>query len=399
MSLIHIVKLLFELDARTMISVLIWGDFALAVLAFGYERFHAFSIETKKLHIFGSAKVLQGFAWLLLFLRAEIPDILSITLGNIILYISFYIESVLMLQIVGTTKKIWYYIQKAILIVVSLLFISIDYVARSSNIRIALSSIMVFLLLLIPTFFYVFDKESSKFRRYLGIYIITFLFFLIPRGFISFFDNDSNLFSNTLIQSGTFINLILLLFINGTGYLLLLYEKADKMIRDLSVLDPLTRIYNRRFFMEKAEQYFLRHKRSRLSIAFIFMDIDHFKGINDTYGHQLGDEVLKNLASNVKNVIRPSDLCCRYGGEEFLVMLNETNLQEGMQVAERIRESIRDSIVTDELQIQYTISAGICAGIPEENSRIEQYIEKGDQAMYQSKKEGRNRVTAYNYKS
>ena len=143
--------------------------------------------------------------------------------------------------------------------------------------------------------------------------------------------------------------------------------------------------------MLKAESYYLRHKGDKKPITMLFLDIDFFKKTNDTQGHLFGDEILKDLAQNLLISIRPIDLCCRYGGEEFVLLLHETSLEQGILVGERIRENIRNAHLWNS-QSQYTVSIGAFSAIPDSSISLEQMIEKSDQAMYRAKKAGRDCV-------
>lgn len=391
MSMESLGKLLFVLDVRTLMSVLVWGDLALMVIAVGYCKFHSMSEEKCQLRRFALSKFLQAIAWILLFLRGDISDFFSVILGNFFLYLSFYFESVLMLKMIEKIGKRWFNIQKLILIGTTFLLIIGEVTNDSSHIRIAISSFAIFAMLLLPTLFYLFHAQSSRFRRFQGAFVSIFLVSLIPRTVQSFFMNELSLFTQNAVQSATFLLLTILLFVNGVGFILLMYEKADGLLRELSNLDPLTKIYNRRFFMLKAESYYLRHKGDKKPITMLFLDIDFFKKTNDTQGHLFGDEILKDLAQNLLISIRPIDLCCRYGGEEFVLLLHETSLEQGILVGERIRENIRNANLWNS-QYQYTVSIGAFSAIPDSSISLEQMIEKSDQAMYRAKKAGRDCV-------
>ncbi len=391
MSMESLGKLLFVLDVRTLMSVLVWGDLALMVIAVGYCKFHSMSEEKCQLRRFALSKFLQAIAWILLFLRGDISDFFSVILGNFFLYLSFYFESVLMLKMIEKIGKRWFNIQKLILIGTTFLLIIGEVTNGSSHIRIAISSFAIFAMLLLPTLFYLFHAQSSRFRRFQGAFVSIFLVSLIPRTVQSFFMNELSLFTQNAVQSATFLLLTILLFVNGVGFILLMYEKADGLLRELSNLDPLTKIYNRRFFMLKAESYYLRHKGDKKPITMLFLDIDFFKKTNDTQGHLFGDEILKDLAQNLLISIRPIDLCCRYGGEEFVLLLHETSLEQGILVGERIRENIRNANLWNS-QYQYTVSIGAFSAIPDSSISLEQMIEKSDQAMYRAKKAGRDCV-------
>jgi len=166
-----------------------------------------------------------------------------------------------------------------------------------------------------------------------------------------------------------------------------------KKTQDQALTDPLTGVYNRRGLFDLAKVDFLRSLSLGHPLSGIMIDLDHFKNINDTYGHSAGDQVLRELAKRCKNCVRGLDYVGRYGGEEFLVILPETNINIGMIVAERLRKVIagKPIIVGEDLELNVTASLGI-AQRDENTTTLEMLINRADQAMYVAKHKGRNRV-------
>ena len=161
---------------------------------------------------------------------------------------------------------------------------------------------------------------------------------------------------------------------------------------EMNMRDGLTGIYNRRFLESKLKEEFSRHKRYSRNFSFIMFDIDHFKHVNDEYGHQCGDYILKSVCSRVASIIRNVDMFARYGGEEFCCILPETELEGAMQVAERFRQAIEEQENKfNDLNVKVTISLGV-AELREEISSPEMMMKKADDALYRAKNEGRNRV-------
>lgn len=169
-----------------------------------------------------------------------------------------------------------------------------------------------------------------------------------------------------------------------------LYEAA----RQLAITDGLTKIYNHRFFQELFEKEFKRSDRYNTIFSLIMLDIDHFKNVNDTYGHLCGDEILKGLANLIKSCLRSMDVVARYGGEEFAMLLPETNGTEAFQTAERIRRSVEDyTFMGTETGLKITVSQGVATyPSPSVHDRSD-VIAKADEALYESKEQGRNLVT------
>lgn len=163
----------------------------------------------------------------------------------------------------------------------------------------------------------------------------------------------------------------------------------------LSVTDPLTELTNRRHFFEVARFEFERTHRYPRMLSVMVIDIDHFKNINDTHGHAVGDVALREVAARIKRSVRTVDIVARYGGEEFIVLMPETGLQEASQVAERVRGSVANSpIVEDVASVTATLSIGV-AEMDENSKNIDQLIVYADKALYEAKAAGRNRVASY----
>jgi diguanylate cyclase (GGDEF)-like protein len=170
---------------------------------------------------------------------------------------------------------------------------------------------------------------------------------------------------------------------------------ANNQLKNLVFHDGLTGLYNHRYFQEILEKEVTRCRRYHSNLSLIMFDIDFFKKVNDTYGHPAGDQVLMYIAQTAESAVRTSDVVSRYGGEEFAVILPETD-QGGMKVfAERLRRSIeRITTVVDGKEIRVTISVGGATLMPEMPQISKKVLmETADKALYVSKKNGRNRVT------
>jgi len=165
----------------------------------------------------------------------------------------------------------------------------------------------------------------------------------------------------------------------------------------LAITDPLTNVYNRRFFDEFAIKEWERTKRSKSPLSIILFDIDHFKQVNDTYGHLVGDQVLIKLANLCQSNMRSMDIFARYGGEEFVILMPDAELKSVHQTIDRLRLTIENEAfaVSNDTKIRITISAGIANWNGKDAIEIRELIERADQALYQSKNTGRNKVTLW----
>lgn len=166
-----------------------------------------------------------------------------------------------------------------------------------------------------------------------------------------------------------------------------LYQRAIKM----AYTDPLTQTNNRASFNDMVQREMNLAMRYGKSLAIIFLDIDHFKAINDRYGHECGDVTLASVAKWIKKSLRNSDVVFRYGGEEFVVLLSETNLAGAEQVAERIRRSIESHTLSYDMStLKLTVSLGVSALRADDNA--DTFVKRADGAMYKAKNTGRNKV-------
>jgi diguanylate cyclase (GGDEF)-like protein len=164
-----------------------------------------------------------------------------------------------------------------------------------------------------------------------------------------------------------------------------------------AITDGLTGLYNHMNFQQRLDEEMERSRRYQQPLCLILFDIDHFKKFNDTYGHQFGDFVLKELAQIVKNTIRKTDIAARYGGEEFVLILPSTDAHGGARAAEHIRQNVQSHIFTNkENTASVTVSLGL--SIWDGYSSKAQLIEQADQALYESKENGRNQLTVYKYR-
>jgi len=170
--------------------------------------------------------------------------------------------------------------------------------------------------------------------------------------------------------------------------LLLLYEEN----RLLSITDGLTKVYNHRHFHEVLENEWLRSQRYKIPLSLLMIDVDHFKNINDVYGHQLGDIVLAGIARLMVVNTREIDIVARYGGEEFAVILPQTDIEKAKLVGEKLRGKVEEQQFHEQLKIkEITISVGVAA-VSSEMKTVKDLIIMGDHALYTAKEQGRNRV-------
>lgn len=169
-----------------------------------------------------------------------------------------------------------------------------------------------------------------------------------------------------------------------------------KDLENLATTDGLTRLYNRRTFLQRAENEFERSRRYQRPLSVLMLDVDHFKNVNDSHGHEVGDRVLRILADECRKSLRQQDVLGRYGGEEFVAFLPETSSAVAQEVAERLRKCVENlRVPVDKESIHVTLSIGI-ATVRDRDRDISALIIFADQALYEAKQQGRNRVVVAN---
>jgi len=172
-------------------------------------------------------------------------------------------------------------------------------------------------------------------------------------------------------------------------------QELQDELREQAIRDPLTKLHNRHYLKETLGRELSRALRERYPVSFLLLDIDHFKRVNDTYGHAAGDFVLRDLADHLMEFTRTGDIVCRYGGEEFLVVFPNTKEQDAFFIADRLRASIQESpIYVDHHMIPITISAGI-SEFPTHGQYEALIFETADKALYHAKHNGRNQVALW----
>lgn len=203
-----------------------------------------------------------------------------------------------------------------------------------------------------------------------------------------------HIYTQSLVQVVAFISAYSAMLGTSFGFNLMLQERATHILQQIARLDELTGVYNRRYLLDK-----VRHELSRMSrrnsdnLILMMLDIDHFKSVNDQYGHAAGDALLKNFTAQLSEILREPDVLGRYGGEEFCVLLPDTKLDKGLQVAERLRMAAKNArILVGNETLQRTVSIGVAHACGENLPELDKLFLAADRALYQAKQDGRNRI-------
>lgn len=193
---------------------------------------------------------------------------------------------------------------------------------------------------------------------------------------------------NQTVQIIFFVASLVSLIFASNGFLLMAKESSDEQVSLLARKDVLTEVWNRAHIEDMANQEIERFRRYGVPVAIIMIDLDHFKSVNDRFGHGVGDQVLRKFCAKVKESIRVSDILGRWGGEEFLLLLPNCNLDSAIDLAERIRIGVQKERFSGVGEL--TASFGVADFDPRED--WDSWLDRADMALYRAKNEGRNRV-------
>ena len=176
-------------------------------------------------------------------------------------------------------------------------------------------------------------------------------------------------------------------------------QKVNEELKILSRTDKLTQLYNRGYWQDRLEQEFNRFVRNTAPSSLVMFDIDHFKQVNDTYGHPAGDKIITLVGDTLRKVMRKTDIAGRYGGEEFGVILTDTDSEHAKIFCERLRTAIEAlKPVVDGVEIPFTVSLGV-AELDDQTASAKDWLANTDQALYQSKHNGRNETSLFAHKT
>lgn len=338
------------------------------------------------------ARLLHAFAYICFMGRGSFPEWLSVNIGNIMFFIGFYFEAQCMLYIIREQKRWQTLTLQGILLGTIVLFNIWEYLSPANGMRVAIASICVFVLMLFPTIRMLFSRESSTFTRSTALLNIFFLSLLLPRAWYSVRYQNVEILTTNTVQVLTFTALLLLLIYSLPSYILIIKEYTDDALYILATTDSLTGATNRHAFLDAAEHIFNNHRRQKTPLSVLFIDIDHFKRVNDLYGHKFGDKTLARFSGIIDQCLRNNDLSCRYGGEEFVALLTRADKEAARLVAERIMEEVHNTVFPENPGFRFTVSIGVTTAIPRGKMLFEELIARADEAMYEAKRDGRDRV-------
>lgn len=369
----------------TAITTLIMG-LSLAFTVTGYPR--ALQVPIR---LWVRSLLVSPLAFVLFALRGRVPDWASIVVANFLLLISItmLIQALRRYNDLRDLRE-WMAVNLGVNLVG---IIAMTYFWPSIEGRTSLVSLQVTALFLLGVFSVWRGSETiTNPERMVAVFFAAgVLIMLLRLGYYA--DTQiTDLFESSITQSIVFTYASLMPVIATSGFLLMCGQRLNKDLSRLATLDPLTEVFNRRTMAELANKAIAASKRHGRPLSVLLLDIDHFKRINDEFGHESGDIALCRFVELVREVLRGSDVIARMGGEEFVLILPDTDQSSAVVLAERIRQHLESADFTvSGWPVSIRASIGVSALGPEVNN-LESLLREADHAMYEAKRTGRNRV-------
>jgi diguanylate cyclase (GGDEF)-like protein len=396
MGILAYVSDFFFIDVESATKILFLGNLFFCALCAVYRSSGMDTTSSVGLRRFMVAKCVQALGHLLMILSWNLSHGLF-AVGILAICIGIFVESLVLIAMSHNARD-WVYIVQSLLFAVILVGMLVSFFGDLPKpLKISITSSAFVLMLILPGTLFLYGSEKTALRKLIGslyLAVLVISLFRVAEGLVY---HDNLMRFDFLFQNILFLIQILTMLIGSTGMLLLSKEDADRHIRDLAYFDHLTGLLNRRHFMEEAEVFFAHHARYKESLAAVFLDLDYFKNVNDTYGHPFGDVVLKDFSTLLRRSVRGSDLCCRYGGEEFVIFLSNTNAERAECVCRRILTAVPLSRFYAQPDFRYTVSIGLYVTVPGPGNgdTIQSCVEKADQALYRAKTLGRDRIEVW----
>ena len=375
------------IDIKTFMLVLGVGNIAFAMLIAGYARSGPVN---PAMQMWQWAKLVQGCAHLLGWLRPDWPSPWLAIAANSTLVLGIAMEAAAYCVFFGYAR--WQRFLVPACVLALLAYSGAHFYGVPPATRAVLMSLIIgafsgtmAVALLRP------GKGNSALQRIIGINNLVFFGAMCARAYTGYAHGELTVFSTGAVQTFAYLTGYVLMIVNGFGFLLLCKEKDDRKMEQLAAIDSLTGLVNRRAFFERTAAARMLASRQRHPISLLMLDLDHFKAINDRYGHAVGDQALCVFAQAALGALREPDILGRLGGEEFAVALPGTDLAGAVQAAERVRLAVKAARVPDcDIDYSFTVSIGVV--LIDADEHINAALARADRALYVAKSSGRDRV-------
>ncbi|WP_162515365.1 sensor domain-containing diguanylate cyclase [Paenibacillus pinistramenti] len=378
------------LDMKTVFILVALGHLCTMILITAYRiKF----MQDAVIRLFSISKWLQVLIWALSAFRLGLPDVIGVVLPNLILFAASCLEiSALLLAIDGMNRRVARFM--ALLTAAGIGGYLIIYAAYNAEwLRISFASLVTAMYIAYPAVKLAKDKGASALKKTLSVMYGLVGILLLARSVLAvWMTSEMSMVSGpSPYQLVTYFSIFFMMLVGNIGFILLSKEQADDKLVRLASYDDLTGALNRRTFIERTQKSIESLTKSQEPVSFILFDIDHYKRINDTYGHETGDRVLQEMTAAVQRLVQGRGIFGRYGGDEFAVLLPGLSAVESDSLAEQLRTHIALQSAL-ESRIPYTISLGIVTIPASRHLNASMLYQLSDRALYNAKRLGRNRA-------
>jgi len=374
-------NILSAFDTRTS-ALLVAVAFFIQAAAIGAQAFLIREYKGVGTALLANLCLAVGFV--LLLLRNILPDFLTIVIANIFNAASPGLSYIAVSRFLGQKHR--YAFVVSALAIIALLLVYFRFVTDNIGIRIIVISLNGALFEL-SIAYKLWKARQAPYRFSIGLTIIPFTAYgilLTIRSVATIFSPPRALFTNTAVESANYLLLFIISFLWTIGFILMVSQRLQIDLTELASIDTLTRISNRRATQIFFEKEISRAQRHKSEFAILLIDLDNFKQVNDKYGHEMGDFVLIKAAQVFLATIRKQDIVGRWGGEEFLIILPDTIIENAEILAERLRSEISITEFKDaNVSVKVTLSAGIASSNSSESMDV--ILKKADDALYVAK--------------
>ena len=381
-----------NLDARTLLFSLILTNAMMVLSLFAAAGNTKGEGKRDGIGKWGTAILLETLAWALIAMRGLLPDAISIVVANGLVAASYALMLAALCEFQQRRLPHWQYWLPVIL---ALLLATLLPDVRSRFIWGGCVYALQMVLIVRALWSDRVTRSGRAWRLLLGG-VAVILLVLALRAIVALAGGDLLAMPQSgshphWVQIVTFVALMATSLLGSIGFLLMVKERTDREVMHLAMTDSLTGVPNRRALMEHAERALAqRHSRH---LALLMIDVDHFKRINDAYGHPAGDEILRQVAGLLAGRLRGGDLVGRYGGEEFCVVALDTDADGAMKLANSLREIIASKVLNTEYgDLPVTVSIGVSYCSTDTERELKDILAEADAALYTAKANGRNQV-------
>ncbi|WP_181873111.1 GGDEF domain-containing protein [Fontibacillus phaseoli] len=379
----------FILDMKTVFVLLALGHLftVLLITAYRYRQAKDTAVNT-----FYVSKWFQSATWGILAIPGLAFQMAFLSLANSIFLCGVALETMALLKVTGGyggRSRRYYYL----LMLLSIGAYNLVVLFHNAEVlRISIVSLSIAAFLFPPVLRMTGSKERSTLSMLVGyMYFIVAVALLVRTGMSWFSTGVVTMFEPNLYRNLSFLCLYLIMTLGNTGFVLLSKERADTELLKLASYDDLTGALNRRTFILEAKRNLAIYEKKQMPVSFILLDLDEFKTINDTYGHDIGDEVLRDFSDKMRGQLKEGDLFGRYGGDEFAILLPGADELKSDEAAESLKLSVEQAPCGGRL-FEYSISVGVITVVPGPEVPLERLYQSSDKALYLAKQAGRNRV-------